>query len=72
MAAADLVDPRTGAKFAAKERTGYQCYKKANQLGALLRPLGDTIYFLPPLNTPDAVLDDLTDITKKTISAVLG
>jgi adenosylmethionine-8-amino-7-oxononanoate aminotransferase len=71
MAAADLVDPRTGAKFAAKERTGYQCYKKAIQLGALLRPLGDTIYFLPPLNTPDAVLDDLAGIAADAIKSII-
>ena len=32
-----------------KKRTGYQIYKKALEKGVLLRPLGDVIYFNPPL-----------------------
>ena len=32
-----------------KKRTGYQIYKKALQNGVLLRPLGNVIYFNPPL-----------------------
>ena len=71
MVAADLVDPQTGAKFASEARTGYQCYKKAISMGALLRPLGDTVYFLPPLNTPDNVLDDLANIAKNAILSVV-
>ncbi len=70
MVAADLINPDTGAKFASKERTGYKCYQKAVELGALLRPLGDTVYFLPPLNTPDSVLDNLANIAKDAIIAV--
>jgi len=72
MVAADLINPVTGANFAPEARTGYQCYKKAVQLGALLRPLGDTLYFLPPLNTPDIVLDDLANIAKETIISIVS
>ncbi len=32
-----------------KLRTGYQIYKKALKKGVILRPLGDVIYFNPPL-----------------------
>ena len=71
IAAADIVDPMTGSNFPAEKRMGFKCYKNAVEMGALLRPLGDTIYFLPPLNIPEEVLDDLAEITvaavKKTI-----
>lgn len=35
--------------FDSKIRLGYQIYKKALKKGVLLRPLGDVIYFNPPL-----------------------
>ncbi len=35
--------------FDASYRYGYQIYKKALQKGLLLRPLGDILYFNPPL-----------------------
>ena len=69
--AADIINPTTGKPFPSKLRTGYQCYQKAVELGALLRPLGDTIYFLPPLNTPDEVLDDMAEIAEKALIATL-
>lgn len=50
-------------------RLGYQIYQKAVELGALLRPLGNTIYWLPPLNTSLETLEDLRDITANAISA---
>ncbi len=67
LAAAEIIDPRTGQSFPSDTRTGYKCYKKAVELGAILRPLGDTIYFFPPLNTPDKVLDDLAEIAKNAV-----
>ena len=33
-------------------RTGYRVYQEAVRRGALLRPLGDTLYLFPPLNAP--------------------
>ena len=35
--------------FDSKKRTGYAIYKRALQHGLLLRPLGDVLYFNPPL-----------------------
>lgn len=46
-----------------QERKGYAIYQNAMQLGALLRPLGNTLYWLPPLNMSDQTLDELTRIT---------
>ena len=68
-AAADIVDPATGKPFPKERRTGLGMFKKAIELGAWLRPLGDTIYFLPPLNASDGVLDDLAEIAAEALSA---
>ena len=59
--AADLIceDP--------SRRLGYEIYKNAVKLGALLRPLGNTIYWLPPLNLAEETLEQLTKITKEAI-----
>ena len=42
-------DKKNKIHFDSKLRTGYQIYKKALQKGVLLRPLGDVVYFNPPL-----------------------
>ena len=56
MVAADLqADP--------SERLGWQVYQNAIKLGAILRPLGNTIYWLPPLNTELQTLRELKEIT---------
>ncbi len=51
-------------------RLGYQVYQKAVELGALLRPLGNTIYWLPPLNISFETLKELQAITIAAINAV--
>lgn len=53
------------------QRIGYQIFQKALQLGAWLRPLGNTIYWLPPLNTSLLVLEELKDISILAIKQVL-
>jgi adenosylmethionine-8-amino-7-oxononanoate aminotransferase len=62
--AADLIckDPR--------RRAGFEVYQKAVKYGALLRPLGNTLYWLPPLNTSIETLTDLKIMTQKAILAV--
>lgn len=48
-------------------RMGYQVYLEAVKLGALLRPVGNTIYWVPPLNVTEDVIEDLRNITEKAI-----
>lgn len=60
MVAADLV-------VDAGQRAGYAVYRRAVELGALLRPLGNTIYWLPPLNTDEKTLRQLKAITEQAI-----
>ena len=59
--AADLVNSK------ANPRLGHEVYKQAVAMGALLRPLGNTIYWQPPLNTSLNTLDELQNITQKAI-----
>jgi len=62
--AADLIVDQT------HPRMGYQVFQQAIKLGAWLRPLGNTIYWLPPLNTLPETLQKLQQITAEAIKAV--
>lgn len=53
------------------QRLGFQIFQKAVKFGALLRPLGNTIYWLPPLNTSTEVLTELMEITEKSLLSIL-
>jgi adenosylmethionine---8-amino-7-oxononanoate aminotransferase len=53
------------------QRIGYQIFQKALKMGAWLRPLGNTIYWLPPLNISLPTLKELCDITKFSILQIL-
>ena len=53
-------------------RLGYQIYKKALKKGVLLRPLGDVIYFNPPLIIQPDDMDFVTDVAKSCMTDVLG
>ncbi len=54
-----------------RPRLGYEVYRKAVSLGLLLRPLGNTIYWLPPLNIKSREIKKLRDLTTKAIIATL-
>ena len=66
--AADLQGPGTGPG----SRAGYQVYQAAVARGALLRTLGDTVYWLLPLNAKPEVIGELEGITREAIRAALG
>ena len=55
--------------FDSKLRIGYQIYKKALKNGVLLRPLGNVIYFNPPLIIDD--MDFVTDVAFKCTKEIL-
>lgn len=52
-------------------RWGYFVYQEAVKRGLLLRPIGNTIYWLPPLNVEKKALYSLRDITIEAITQVL-
>lgn len=67
-----VVDKERKSPYPWQERRGYEVYQKALDLGALLRPLGNVIYFMPPLTIDEATLRQLLDIAYHTISVVTG
>lgn len=54
----------------ADARLGYAVYQRAVELGALLRPLGNTLYWMPPLNITSAELTQLAQITSQAVQEV--
>ena len=52
-------------------RAGYNVFQQAVKLGALLKPLGNTIYWTPPLDTSEDTLIELRNITTKPIQMAL-
>lgn len=61
IAAADIRTDET------RSRAGYAVYKEAVRLGVFLRPLGNTIYWLPPLTIKRKDIQKLRDLTAKAI-----
>ena len=51
-------------------RIGHQIQQEALSRGALLRPLGNTLYWLPPLTTDLETIEKLAEITLHSIEAV--
>ncbi len=51
-------------------RIGYRLHLEAQKKGALLRPLGNTLYWLPPLTTEPHTIEQLADITLAAIKAI--
>lgn len=52
------------------ERVGYALYQEALAQGALLRPIGNTLYWLPPLTTDEQTIGKLAEITLNSIYRV--
>jgi adenosylmethionine-8-amino-7-oxononanoate aminotransferase len=50
---------------------GWSISDQALELGAHLRPLGNTVYVVPPLNIGDTDLDQLLDIVRESTERVL-
>jgi adenosylmethionine-8-amino-7-oxononanoate aminotransferase len=50
-------------------RMGYRVFQEGLKQGAFLRPLGNTLYWLPPLNTPLSLIQELMNITRRSIKA---
>ena len=57
--------------FDSKLRIGYQIYKEALKYGVILRPLGDVIYFNPPLIIEKDDMNYVADVAYKCVKKVL-
>jgi len=65
-------DLEPGDKMPADGRLSLAIREAGIRAGALLRPLHDTLYWMPPLSITDAELDGLTGATIEALQAVLG
>ena len=71
--AVELVEDREVKRpFDPSRRLGYAIYRRALQHGLLLRPLGDVLYFNPPLNISRDDLDIAIARMKQSMDEVLG
>ena len=70
--AIELVEDKASKRpFTAACRTGYQIYRQALTGGVILRPLGDVLYFNPPLTISRADMDLAVETCAAAIAAVL-
>ncbi len=74
IAAVELVADKTKRRpFPPSERRGLRVYLHGLEHGALLRPLGDVIYFMPPYVVTTQEIDHLVDVAMRGIDiAVAG
>ena len=71
--AVELVEDRGEKRpFDGKRRLGYAIYRRALKHGLLLRPLGDVLYFNPPLNIGKPELEIAIERMKLSMDEVLG
>lgn len=71
VAAVDLTQP-DGTPWPRARRMGWQFYQAALCHGALLRPLGDTIYLFPPLTITSDEIDALLACAASAIDDVIA
>lgn len=67
-----VVDRDTKEGYDSSLRMGYQIYNKALEKGLLLRPLGNVLYFNPPLIINEAEIDQAVAWCKEAVEEVLG
>jgi 4-aminobutyrate--pyruvate transaminase len=67
-----VADKRTKRSFGPKEGVGAQMAKFAEDHGAILRAMGDTIGFCPPMIITEAELNELFDRTEKALDDTEG
>lgn len=69
--AVELVkDKNTKEPYAFTERIGHKVFLQAMKMGAILRPIGNVIYFMPPLIITEEEIEKLTEIAYTAIKNV--
>lgn len=71
--AIELVEERKTKKaFDPRKRIGWQIFRRAMDRGLVLRPIGDVIYFNPPLNIDRETVDQAVRLCRESVEDVLG
>jgi len=65
-------DRKSLTPYATADRVGQKVVRRARDLGAMLRPLGNVIVLMPPLSMPIQILRELLSITYRSIEEVTG
>ena len=66
-----VADKKTKVGFDSNLRIEYQIYKKALENGLVLRPLGNVLYFNPPLTITEQEIDEAVIRCIKSINEIL-
>ena len=70
--ALELVENRDTKKgFPSENRIGYQIYRRALEKGLLLRPLGNVLYFNPPLIISEKECETAVEICAESVKEIL-
>ena len=64
-------DKATKEPYKFEERIGSKIYKEALKRGAILRPLGSVIYFMPPYVITEEEIEKMVDIGVESLKAAL-
>lgn len=73
IARVELVENRqTKTPFPFEKRVGYRIYHEGLKHGVLMRPLGNVVYFIPPLIITNAEIETMIDTAYDCIQTVLG
>lgn len=68
--AIELVEDKESKKdFDSKLRIGYEIYKIAVAKGLILRPLGNILYFNPPINITEEDMDYMVELCRESVEA---
>ncbi|HJV47677.1 MAG TPA: aminotransferase class III-fold pyridoxal phosphate-dependent enzyme, partial [Geothrix sp.] len=60
-----LVDPATGLAHDSEDRFGWNLHRRALDHGLLVRPIGDCLYLMPPMNTPPGRIGEVGAILER-------
>jgi len=58
-------------KYSFEKRIGYQVYLEGLKRGLFIRPLGDVVYFIPPLVIAEEEIEVMLNTAHECINAVL-
>jgi len=73
IAAVELVrDRRTREPFPAAERRGLRVYRHGLERGAVLRPLGNVVYFMPPYCIMPDEIDFMVEVAREGIDVAVA
>lgn len=67
-----VADKDTKESYDSKLRIGYRIYKKALEKGLILRPLGNVLYFNPPLIITKEEIDKAVSLCRNSVAEILN